>query len=101
MPIYTDRTLNFACDPAIQAQNKIGTIAIVQPYIDSGYCSAESTWTPPLPDGVYPPTSGSYTQRRTWTDLSQAQACIAEVDTWLDANPACIEFGPLPTIVQV
>jgi hypothetical protein len=100
MAIYTQRTCDFSVDPAIRQENNAGTGPIVQSYVDAGYCPQYPVWTPALPGGTYPPSSGTYIARKEWTDLTQAQNCVAAVNAWLAAHPECLAFGPGPQVIQ-
>lgn len=99
MPITTQTTFNFAADPTLIQTTDAATGLIVAPYIDAGYCPQYPDWTPALP-GDYPPTSGSYTGVKEWTDLVQAQQCTAQINAWLDANPASAAYRSVCTVTQ-
>ncbi len=99
MTIQTQTTFNFDVDPTLRQTTDTATGAITQPYVDAGYCEQYPEWSPALPDG-YPPSSGSYTGTKTWNNLTQAQNCAAEVNAWLDANPASKAYNPGPQVIQ-
>jgi len=100
MAITTQTTFNFSVDPTLitTTDNAIGLI--VAPYVDAGYCPQYPTWTPTLPGGTYPPSSGSYTGVKEWTDLVQAQQCADQVNAWLNANPASKTYHSGTTVAQ-
>ena len=99
MTIQTQTTFNFSVAPALVQATDSAIGAIVKPYVDAGYCPQYPTWNPELPNG-YPPSSGSYTATKVWTDLTQAQNCASEINTWLDANPASKAYNPGPQVIQ-
>lgn len=101
MAIYSRATYNYSVSQSIKDQTSAGIDPIIQPYVTAGVCLTDFTHTPELPGGVYPPVSGEYTSQRSWTDLAQAQACIAAINAWLDANPGCKAYNYGPTVVQV
>lgn len=100
MPITTQTTFNFDADPTLIQTSDAAASLIVAPYIDAGYCPQYPVWTPTLPNGVYPPTSGSYTGVKEWTDLVQAQQLTAQINAWLDANPAYAVYRSVSTVTQ-
>lgn len=100
MAIYSVSTFNYSVSQTLKDQFSAGVIPIITPYADAGYVTNDFAHTPPLPGNIYPPTSGVYTTQRTWTDLTQAQACIASINAWLDANAECKQFTAGPTVVQ-
>lgn len=100
MAIYSQSIIDFGADSALQAQFNAGVGPIVQPYINAGFTAQYPTWTPPLPDGVYPAPTGIYTNHRDWTSLEQATSCSNEVNAWLDANPACKAFNTTGPVVH-
>jgi hypothetical protein len=101
MAIYSRSTFNYSASQAIKDQMTAGIAPIIQPYVTAGVCLTDFTHTPALPDGKYPPATGEYMAQRSWTDLGQAQTCIAAVNAWLDANPECKAYNYGPTVVQV
>ena len=100
MPITTQTTFNFDADPTLIQTSDAAAGLIVAPYIDAGYCPQYPTWNPILPNDVYPPTSGSYTGVKEWTDLVQARQCTAQMNAWLAANPASAAYRSVCTGTQ-
>lgn len=100
MTIVMQSTNNYDVDPTLVTTTDNAIALIVAPYINAGYCPQYPTWSPELPDGVYPPTSGSYTGTKEWTDLSQAQTCATQINNWLDANPASKAYKSNTTVTQ-
>ena len=100
MTITTETTFNFSVDPTLVTTTDNATGLIVAPYVDAGYCAQYPPWNPILPNDVYPPTSGSYTGVKEWTDLVQAQQCATQVNAWLDANPASKAYRSNTTVTQ-
>jgi hypothetical protein len=100
MTITTQTTFNFGADPTLISTTDNAVGLIVAPYVDAGYCPEYPTWTPTLPDGAYPPTSGSYTGTKGWTDLTQAQQCVAQINAWANANPGASAYRSATTLTQ-
>jgi len=92
MAIYTLATNDYSADPAVQSAYATAANPIVSPYVTSGACTSPPVYTPALPDGVYPPTSGSYVARRDWTNQTDAQSFCDQIATLLTNNPSYTQF---------
>jgi hypothetical protein len=101
MAIYTEATFNFSADPALITQSNQAMGQITQPYVDAGYCPQNPDYTPALPDDTWPPSSGTYVARKEWTDQTQAEFCVAQIQSWLNSNPACKAYSNGPAVVVV
>jgi hypothetical protein len=100
MNITTQTIYNFGADPTLISTTDNALGLIVAPYVEAGYCPEYPTWVPELPGGVYPPTSGTYIGTKGWTDLTQAQQCVAQINAWANANPAASAYRSATTITQ-
>jgi hypothetical protein len=100
MAIYTLATNNYNTS-TVEVRNEYATAAnpIITPYITSGVCTNPSTYTPALPDGIYPPTSGIYVARRDWTSQTDAQSFCDQIATLLTNNPSYTTFVTSAPIV--
>ena len=92
MTTYTLATNDYNCNPSVQTAYSTAANPIIAPYIESGACTSPPTYTPGLPGGIYPPTSGSYQARRTWTNQADAEAFCASIATLLADNPTYTQF---------
>lgn len=100
MPILTQSVQNTDAEADIVINTSVDIANIVRPYKDAGY-TGESTYDP-SPASIPPPLgTGSYTVQRSWTDLTQAQNCVAEIIAYLNANPGSRDFVTSePTVIQ-
>jgi hypothetical protein len=99
MTIKTQTTFNFSVDIELIAKTTNAAKLISSPYAEGGYCPEYATYSPTLPDNVYPPPSGTYIGTKEWTDLTQAQQFSAQMNSWLDANPECKAYSSGPTVL--
>lgn len=96
MSVYVENTFNYGADSSIQTQWHTLQQGIIAGY--TSYFTGIYTHTPEVPNPPgFPPTSGTYTSRSIWSDLTQAEAYVAELQAGLAANPGLSAFavGPL------
>ncbi len=96
MGIYVQNTYDYSASQAVIDEFMTLQAPILASYSD--YCTYDWAHDPTMPNPPgFPPAGGVYTSKRTWTDLSQAQAYVAEMQAMINANPGVTAYsvGPL------
>ncbi len=96
MGIYVQNTFDYSANASVKSD----FAAIQNPILAKYTAYITDVWqhTPTMPDPPgFPPVGGTYTSKRTWTDLTQAQTYVAELQTAINANPGVTAYsvGPM------